>query len=123
MSAKSRKSHINLHVGNIDDMGRRFATAWKSLQKGQTVAREHVTFLTFEDLLASVSPKRLQLLRYLRKAGPMSVRKLSGALGRDYKSVHQDTARLIAAGLIERKTKDQVAVTWSRAVAQLDLAA
>ncbi len=53
----------------------------------------------------------------------MSVRRLAGELGRDYKSVHREVAMLTATGLIERRAADEVAVEWDRAVTELDLAA
>jgi predicted transcriptional regulator len=123
MSNKRTKAQLNLHIGGLDDMGQRFTAAWKALQKNQPVARDHVTFLTLGDFMAAMSPKRLELLRHLRKVGPLSVRKLSSELDRDYKSVHLDVARLEKAGLIERSAKSFVCVTWNRALAQLDLAA
>ena len=53
----------------------------------------------------------------------MSVRRLAGELGRDYKSAHLEVAMLTATGLIERRAPDEVAVGWDRAVTELDLAA
>ena len=53
----------------------------------------------------------------------MSVRRLAGELGRDYKSVHREVAMLTTTGLIERRAPDEVAVGWDRAVTELDLAA
>ena len=79
--------------------------------------------LGLEAFLAAMSPRRLDLMRHLRRAGPMSVRRLSKELGRDYKSVHSEVARLVDAGLIERSASDEVAVRWDRIVTELDLAA
>ena len=61
-------------------------------------------------------------MRHLRRARPMSVRRL-GEPGRDTKSVHRKMAMLTATGLIERRAADEVAVGWDRAVTELDLAA
>ncbi len=115
--------NISVHVSSLEDMGQRFIDAWKSAETGEPVARDHVTFLGLEAFMAAMSPKRLDLMRHLRKAGPMSVRRLSQELGRDYKSVHSEVARLADAGLIERQAKDAVAVPWDRMVTELDLAA
>ena len=51
------------------------------------------------------------------------MRRLAGELGCDYKSVHRAVAMLTATGLIGRRTADEVAVGWDRAVTELDLAA
>ena len=118
----SRKQ-VNVHIGDLNDMGRRFVTAWKAARHGRPVQRDHVTFVSLEAFMATMSAKRLELLRTLRAAGPMSVRKLGAALGRDYKSVHRDVALLLDAGLVERTAPDEVAVTWDRMRTELDLAA
>ena len=116
-------SDISVHVSSLEDMGARFVAAWKAAEAGTAVARDHVTFIGLDAFMAAMSPRRLDLMRHLRKAGPMSVRRLSRELGRDYKSVHSEVARLADAGLIERQAKDAVAVPWDRMVTELDLAA
>ena len=118
-----RESSINLHVGSLDEMGARFAAAWSAAQSGRKQARDHVTFLSLPAFMAAMSPRRLELMRHLRRGGPSSVRRLAGELGRDYKSVHREVAMLIATGLIERRAANEVAVGWDRAVTELDLAA
>jgi predicted transcriptional regulator len=114
---------IAVHIGTLDDMGRRFVEAWKEAEAGREVAGEHVTFLGFDSFLAALSPKRIELIRHVRKVGPCSIRRLSQELGRDYKSVHGEVMRLIDAGLIERGPSGEVAVQWDRLVTELDLAA
>ena len=112
-----------VHIGSLEDMGQRVVAAWRAAEAGKSVAREHVTFLQLESFMAAMSPKRLELMRHLHRAGPMSVRRLSQELGRDYKSVHGEVARLADAGLIERTARDLVSVPWDRLVTELDLAA
>jgi predicted transcriptional regulator len=112
-----------VHIGSLEDMGRRFADAWKSAESGGDLPREHVTFLRLEGFMAAMSPKRLELMRHLRRNGPCSVRRLASELARDYKSVHGEVARLVDAGLIERTDSGEVAMNWDRIVTELDLAA
>ncbi|MGH6631256.1 MAG: hypothetical protein ACREB3_16130, partial [Burkholderiales bacterium] len=96
----TRKS-IAIHVGGLQDMGRRFVEAWHKLEKGGRLnAPENVTFTDLDSLLRVMSAKRLEVLRHLRRAGPQSVRRLAGELRRDYKNVHSDVQALIRAGLI-----------------------
>ena len=114
---------LAVHIGSLEDMGRRFADAWKSAEAGSDVPREHVTFLRLEGFMAAMSPKRLELMRHLRRSGPSSVRRLAMELARDYKSVHGEVARLVDAGLIERADSGEVAMNWDRIVTELDLAA
>ena len=77
------EDRINVHIGGLDDMGRRFIDAWHAVEAAQSVERDNVTFLTLEAFLAAMSPKRLELMRHLRREGPMSVRRLSQQLLRD----------------------------------------
>ena len=114
---------IAVHIGSLEDMGRRFVQAWKDAEAGKDVTGNHVTFLDLDGFMAAMSPKRLELMRHLRRSGPRSVRRLSQELGRDYKSVHSEVARLADAGLIERTPSGEVAVEWDRIVTELDLAA
>jgi predicted transcriptional regulator len=114
---------IDVHIGGIEDMGRRFVESWRAAEAGEPVARDHVTFLSLGAFMTAMSPRRLELMRHLRREGPMSVRRLSQQLARDYKSVHREVAMLVATGLIERRASDRVAVAWDRAVTELDLAA
>jgi predicted transcriptional regulator len=111
------------HVGTLQDMGRRFVDAWKSAEAGGQGPRDHVTFLDLQSFMTAMSPKRLELMRHLRRNGPLSVRRLSQELGRDYKSVHGEVARLVDAGLVERTPQGEVAMGWDRIVTELDLAA
>ena len=117
------QASINLHVGSLEEMGSRFALAWKEAERGRKPARDHLTFLSLPAFMAAMSPRRLELMRHLRRAGPISVRRLAVELGRDYKSVHREVAMLTATGLIARRASDEVAVEWDRAVTELDLAA
>ena len=117
------ETRVNIHVGTLEDMGRRFVAAWKAGEAGRDPARDHVTFLSLEAFMAAMSPRRLDLMRHLRREGPMSVRRLAQGLARDYKSVHREVAMLTLVGLVDRLAKDEVAVSWDRAITELDLAA
>ena len=101
---------IAVHVGSLEAMGQRFIGAWNAAEAGAHGQRDNVTFLGLSAFMAAMSPRRLDLMRHLRRAGPMSVRRLSQELRRDYKSVHGEVARLADAGLIERSASDEVAV-------------
>jgi len=102
-----------------------FVRAWKRAQKGLT-AEEPINRLHFADtatLFKYLSPKRFELLQYLRQAGPLSIRKLSGELHRDYKNVHTDVKDLLHVGLIEEREDDRLMVPWDVIVSELPLLA
>lgn len=117
------KGKVHLHLGTLEDMGARFVSAWKAAENSEFRGGEHVTFLSTEAFVAALSPKRLALLRHVHKEGPCSVRALSMALERDYKSVHQDVAKLLASGLLARRADKRIEAPWDRMVAEVDLAA
>ncbi len=72
------------------------------------------------ELLAELPPKRLQILRELKSAGPLSVYALAKQLGRNYSNVHGDIQRLLALGLVEKNAAGQVLVPFDDIVVQVD---
>ena len=95
-------SKVQISVGTLADMGNRFASAWNRAAGGQGVDETHITFLDVQSMLTALSPRRLELLRFVRQHGAGNVRELAQAIGRDYKNVHQDVETLLAAGLLIR---------------------
>ena len=93
---------INVSIGSIDDMGARFTAAWHRAEKGEAVAETHLTFQDLPTLLAALTPKRLELLRHVRRNDVPSVRALALTLKRDYRNVHQDVDVLSRLGLLEK---------------------
>lgn len=70
-----------------------------------------------------LSPARWTLLETLRAEGEMTVYALAKHLGRNYKNVHTDVARLTALGLIEKTRDGKISVPWDVIAAKLKLAA
>lgn len=93
---------VNLHVGSVEEMGKRFVSAWHRVEHGEDVDETSLTFFYLEAMLATLSPKRLFLLRHVRQQPANTIAGLARALGRDYKRVHDDVCALDRAGLIVR---------------------
>ena len=51
---------------------------------------------------AVLTPKRIELLRVLKKEPLISIRALSKLLNRDYKNVHTDVSDLVEVDLIQQ---------------------
>ena len=83
-----------------------FRATWKAVAAGKKVPRRTGTYFTSLEAARKVlTPKRLQLLRAIRRGRPDSLSQLARLLGRDFKNVHADVQALAASGLISlRKT-------------------
>lgn len=95
-------SKVQVHVDSLEDMGKRFVSAWKRAEAGEPVDAQHVTFFNLEALLQTLSPKRLALLKAVHRSPHPSVAALARHLDRDYKRVHEDVDALVTAGLLVR---------------------
>ena len=113
---------VQINVGNLADMGQRFAGAWSRAAAGEQVNETHVSFLDIQTLLDTLSPRRLELLRHVRQHGAGNVRELAQALGRDYKNVYQDVATLQATGLLLREGR-KLSAPWDELQAHVSLTA
>jgi predicted transcriptional regulator len=97
-----RKS-LDIHVDeSAEAMARRFIDAWHRAERGEAVDEHHLSFESWEGLARALTPRRLELLRHLRRHPVPSIAELARALRRDYKRVHADVEALAAAGLIDR---------------------
>ena len=113
---------VQVNVGSLADMGKRFAGACNRATSGEQVQETHVTFLDVQTMLDTLSPRRLELLRHVRQHGAANVRELAQTLGRDYKNVHQDVAVLESAGLLVRDGR-KLAAPWDELQANVSLMA
>jgi len=93
---------VKLHVGSVDEMGKRFVDAWHRAERGEKVEEAHLTFLDLKAMLSTLTPRRLDLLRHVHREPVATVAALARALKRDYKRVHDDVVALTQAGLIAR---------------------
>jgi predicted transcriptional regulator len=97
---------VQVHVGEtLANVGQRFIDGWHRAERGELTAENaelHVGFETWETMVRTLSPKRLELLRHVHQHPAKNIRILAQALGRDYRRVHEDVAALEAAGLLDR---------------------
>jgi len=94
---------VQLHFGEIlEDIGARAIDASHRIGRGEVLNEKHVGFSDWETMVRVLSPKRLELLRYLHRNPAKNIRRLAQAIGRDYRRVHENVEALEAAGLLER---------------------
>lgn len=94
---------VTVHVGSIDEMGKRFVSAWHRAERGERVRETHLTFPDLPALLNALTPKRLELLQVVHREPAPSIKALATRLGRDYKRVHEDVETLASSGLLRRE--------------------
>ena len=92
-------STLNLRVADLAASLADFKNVWES---GHGEA-EAITFVSWDLMHRTLSPKRLEIIRTLCGQAPMSIRELSRRVGRDFKGVHTDVSSLIAAGVIDQE--------------------
>jgi len=103
----------------IADVTQRFAM----LDKNRSLLPQEPTLSlpSVDAYYSLLTPKRLVLLRELRRRQPTSTRALSQQVQRDYKNVHTDVVALIEAGLIERNADKEIFTPWDRLEVSLPL--
>ncbi len=120
-----QKKRLSIGVSSAKQVGEDFVRAWKRAESGLP-PEEPINRLHFTDtatLFKYLSSKRFELLQHLREIGPLSIRKLSAELHRDYKNVHTDVKDLLHVGLIEETKDGLLSVPWDVIVSELPLLA
>lgn len=89
--------------GAVDDY-----VVWKAIRDETGGLEERKVFDT-PDLFRTLTPKRVEMLEYLRHAEVGSIKDLATGLHRDYKNTYDDLAALGAWGLVtvRREGKNQ----------------
>ncbi len=79
-----------------------------------------LNFASAAQLLSELPPRRLDTLREVKRAGPVSIYAVAKALSRNYSNVHADVQKLIEHGLIEKDEGGRVFVPWDDVVVRVD---
>jgi len=96
-------SDVKITVGGAieEDALKRFIDAWHRAERGETFHERNLAFESWDTLARTLTGKRMELLRHVRRHNVTSIRALAKALGRDYSNVHVDVQALTAAGLLD----------------------
>jgi len=68
---------VQVNLGSLADMGKMFSQAWNQAAAGEQVDETNVTFLDVQTMLDTLSSRRLDPLRHVRKHGASNVMKSS----------------------------------------------
>ena len=111
---------INVEVMSSEAAARRLTKAWRSAERRDPV-EPVVGVGSISELTALLSPKRMELLRFVADHPGLSVRALAGALKRDYKNVHTDVAALAERHLLARDAAGRVSAPYDEIVIRAPL--
>jgi predicted transcriptional regulator len=105
---------ILISICSLDEYKKTVRASFKRAEAGQAAEDpiHRVYFTSEEDLFSTLSPKRLELLKFLKKTGALSCRQLSLALNRAYANVHEDVKQLMQLELIQKDDKQKLVVPW-----------
>jgi len=121
----SKKKKIVITVCSLDEFKEMTREAFRRANLGlpPKEPRNVVSFETESSLFSALSPKRMELMRYLKGNGPMSCRRLATELERAYANVHDDVQQLLRLGLLERNRDKKLFVPWDEVEILLKLVA
>ena len=92
---------FTIQIRSFDDALAGFGRTFKALQAGKRVARTRgVYFTSLEAARNLLTPRRLALLRAIRKEKPRSIYELAKIVGRNLKNVQTDLHLLEQHGLV-----------------------
>jgi len=93
-----------IRIRSLGDAFEGFRKTWKALEQGKEVKRQGGTYFTSLEAARKVlTPKRLELLRTIRRESPDSLYRLARLVGRDLKNVQEDVRALAELGLVSLK--------------------
>ena len=116
----NKANKVQVNVGSLVEMGKRFTHALNRASAGKKLGETHITFLDVKTMLETLSPRRLELLKFVRQHGADNVKELALSLKRDYKNVHGDVAVLESAGLLLRDGR-KLSAPWDELNASVSL--
>ena len=94
---------LKIGIRDVDETLREAAETAKAVSAGKKVKpRGHRLFFTSPEALRRfLTPKKLELIRLIRKRHPNSINELAVLAGRDFKRVHKDIMSLSEARLVD----------------------
>lgn len=118
------KRVLHVEVSSLEESLEQFGKALEhTIEGAEMEPYEGIGFESLGDLLSTLTPKRWELIRRLRREGPMTLYALAKALERDYKNVRLDVKALEGWGIIERDKEKRVLVPWDEIDVKVPLAA
>ncbi|MHB8248438.1 MAG: HVO_A0114 family putative DNA-binding protein [Acidithiobacillus sp.] len=100
----------------------RFGTALQAAMEGGAIMPHFgVGFANMAQFGDVFTPKRWELIKALKAAGPLSIYALAKRLGRHYRNVHKDVSALMEWMVIEKDASGHIYVPWDEIDVRLPL--
>ncbi len=111
---KMKRRKILISICSLEEFKKAVRKSFKDVESGKDSQDpiHRVFFTSEEDLFSTLSPKRMELLKYLKKNGPLSCRKLASELNRAYANVHEDVKQLMQLELVVKNEEQLLCVPW-----------
>lgn len=90
---------VTIRVCSIEETQRNMIAA---LSGDKSAQGDFITFINWELLYKTLSPKRMDILHAMTGAGELTFREVASRVGRDVKGVHTDVRKLLLNGILER---------------------
>lgn len=83
-------------------------------QSGSVDSAPALSFTSYDDLMATLTPRVLELIETIRREEPSSINEAARVVDRDVKNVHEELGRLAQLGIIvfEAEGQSKRPVVW-----------
>jgi predicted transcriptional regulator len=100
---------VKINLKSLEDVGEETAQVMRALESGKKVAAKshEVVFTDFAAVRSFLTPKRLELIRLIRKHAPDSIAQLARLAKRDFARVYQDVRVLPEAGIVDMPARSK----------------
>lgn len=118
------KKQLTVRVSSPEESLANFKDVYKRVERGEKI-NGPVDILSFEnesELMKTLNPKRLRLLKILHLLGAVSIQQLAKELRRDYNNVQQDVKELNLLGVI-LESNEKYYVPWEIIVIEISFCA
>lgn len=92
-------NRVTIRVASLDELQ---CNMGEALQGNKQQQGSYITFLDWESLWKTLSPKKMQILHTMTGGGELSIREVARRVKRDVKAVHTDLQALLRCGIVDK---------------------
>ena len=99
------QARMSVAPRSLEEIGATFLDKWKAIERGEHIEEVSLHFHNLETVLRFLTPKRRDVLKYVRHHPVRTITEIATGVKRSYKNVHQDVSALLEAGLLVKSDK------------------